>query len=206
MSQIDFDQIKLDVLREITSISTAHAATSLSDMVGKRVDISVPNILVETVEKIPEVLGGREKYVTVVYFSVEGQVSGSILLVLSPPESLRLAHLLTGEKADRIENLDEMGQSALKELGNIITGSYVRIIAQELKMRVRYSIPGFAYDMFGAILDEILARIALEAQNAIITESEFMVRKEVYRGHLIFILSPKAANAIIKALGKWGLR
>ncbi len=203
MTHIKFDQIRLDALRELLSIATGNAATSLSSMIGKRVDITVPNVMVEAVEKIPEVLGGREKNLTVIYFSVTGQISGSIFLSLSSSESLRLANILTCRKETQTESLDEMGLSALKELGNILSGSYIRILSQELKLKIKYSIPGFASDMLGAIFDEILARLFLEAETAVIMESEFIMRGEIYRGHLILILPLTAVTTIIKALGNW---
>ncbi len=201
MSEIEFDQIRLDVLREITSIATGNAATSLSALLGRKVDVTVPNIMVESVEKVPEILGGGGKIVSVVYFLVSGKISGSILLVLSAPESLRLANLLTGQKVRKMENLDEMGLSALKELGNIIIGSYMRVLADELKVRITHSVPGFAYAMLGAILDELLAQMSLQTEYAVIMESEFIVREEVRRGHLVFILEPETTKAIIRALG-----
>jgi chemotaxis protein CheC len=123
--------------------------------------------------------------------------------VLSSSDSIRLANVLTGQNVDKIDSLDEMALSALKEVGNILTGSYVRVLAQELKVRIAYSVPGFANDMLGAVLDEILARLSLEAEHAVIMESEFTVRDEVYRSHLIFILSPDSVSTIIKALGSW---
>jgi len=203
MTYIKFDQIRLDALKEISSIATGNAATSLSTLLNRRVDITVPHIMVEDIGKVPEVLGGREKTVTVIYFSISGQFSGSILLVLSSSDSIRLANVLTGQNVDKIDSLDEMALSALKEVGNILTGSYVRVLAQGLKVRIAYSVPGFANDMLGAVLDEILARLSLEAEHAVIMESEFTVRDEVYRSHLIFILSPDSVSTIIKALGIW---
>ena len=203
MTSIDFDKIRLDAFREISSIATGNAATSLSAMLDRKVDITVPNIMVETLEKIPELLGGAEKIMTTVYFTVSGQVSGSILLLFSSSESLRLVNILTGQKVDQIEGLDEMGISALKELGNIVIGSYVRVLAERLKMLIGYSVPGFTYDMMGAILDESLARLSLETKDAVVVESEFIVRDKIYRGHLAFILAPKAVNDVIKALGSW---
>ncbi len=203
MTFVEFDKIRLDAFREISSIATGNAATSLSAMLGKKVNITVPNIMVETSEKVPELLGGTEKIMTAVYFSISGQILGSILLVFSSSESLRLVDILTGQKADQIKNVDEIGISALKELGNIVIGSYVRVLAEGLKMTISYSVPGFTYDMMGAILDEPLARLSLETKHAVIVESEFIVREKIYRGYLIFILAPKAVNSIIKALGSW---
>ncbi len=166
-------------------------------------DITIPNIMVEALEKVPELLGGAEKVMTTVYFTISGQVSGSILLLFSSSESLRLVNILTGQKADQLESLDEMGTSALKELGNIVIGSYVRVLADGLKVTIEYSVPGCTYDMMGAILDEPLARLSLETKHAVIVESEFIVRDKIYRDHLIFILAPKAVNSIIQALGSW---
>jgi len=203
MTYVEFDKIRLDAFREISSIATGNAATSLSAMLDTKVDITVPNIMVEALEKVPELLGGSEKAMTAVYFSITGQVSGSILLVFSSSESLRLVDILTGQEVDHVESIDEMGISALKELGNIVIGSYVRVLADGLKVTISYSVPGFAYDMMGAILDEPLAHLSLETEYAVIVESEFIVRDKIYRGHLIFILAPKAVNSIIKALGSW---
>lgn len=203
MAEMEFDQIRLDAFREISSIATCQAATSLSAMLSRRVDITVPNVMVEALEKIPELLGGAEKLVSAIHFSVTGQISGTVVLVFSSSESLKLANVLTGQQVERIEQLDEMGVSALRELGNILTGSFVRVLAEGLKIKFSYSVPGFAFDMLGAILDEMLARLSLETDSAVIMESEFIVRQEIYRGHLIFILSPKAVNEIITALGNW---
>ncbi len=203
MKYTEFDRIRLDAFREISSIATGNAATSLSALLDRRVDITVPNIMVEALESIPDLLGGWEKAVTAVQFSVSGEVSGSILLVLSSSESLRLVNILTDQKVEQIESLDEMGISALKELGNIVVGSFVRVLAEGLKVRIEYSVPGFTQDMVGAILDEILARLSLETKHAVVVESEFIVRDKVYRGHLVFVLGPKAVNNIIKALANW---
>ena len=198
-----FDKIRLDAFREISSMATGHAATSLSIMLGTRVDITVPNILVEPLEKVPELLGGADKTVVVVSFLVSGQFSGSIILVLSCTESLKLANVLTNQNVTRIEDLDEMGLSALKEFGNIITGSYTRVLAEGLKLRISHTTPEFSFDRMGAIFDEILVRLSFETGYAVIAESKYIVKEGAYGGHIIFLLGPKALNIIITALGMW---
>ena len=56
MTYVEFDRIRLDALREISSIATGNAATSLSAILGERVDITVPNVMVEALENVPELL------------------------------------------------------------------------------------------------------------------------------------------------------
>ena len=204
MILVDFDKIRLDSFREVVSIATSNAATSLSKMLDMKVDITIPNIMIESIEKVPGLLGGGENEMMTVYFRVNGQISGSsILLMFSASESLSLANILTGQEADSIENLDDMGVSSLKELGNIVIGSFMTVLANGLKMKIGYSIPGYAYDMVGAILDETLSQMSLETEQAVIMESEFIVREKIYRGNLVFVLPPRAVDNIIKALGSW---
>lgn len=200
MAEIELSQNQVDALREISSIAAGNAATSLSVMLGKKVAISVPSIMVEASGKIPEALGGEENIVSVVYFSVSGQLSGSLLLMLSVSESLRLASILTGQKVDQIERISDMGISAIKELGNITIGTYLRALGQALKLRITHSIPGFASDMLGALLDGTLAEFSLKSEHVVMAENTFLVEENTYRGRLIFILEPKSLHIMLKAL------
>lgn len=200
MADIALNQSQLDALRETSSIAAGNAATSLSVMLGKKVTISVPTIMVEASGKIPEALGGEENIVSVVYFSVSGQLSGSILLMLSISESLRLVNILTGQKVDQTERIDEMGISAIKELGNITIGTYLRALSNALKLKIIHSVPGFASDMLGALLDGTLAEVSLKAEHVVMAENTFLMEKDVYRGHLIFILEPESLFVMLKAL------
>jgi chemotaxis protein CheC len=204
MAEIELDQMQLDALKEINSIAAGNAATSLSAMLGRKVDITVPSVIVEALGKVPEVLGGEDKIVNVVCFSVSGQVSGSILLILSISECLGLASVLTGQKVSQTEDLDEMALSALKELGNITTGTYLRALGQGLKIKITHSIPEFASDMLGAILDGILARLSFETGYALVVESELAVEGALYGTHIVFIPKPEAMDVMLRALGVWG--
>jgi len=205
MAAIELSQIQLDALRETSSIAAGNAATSLSVMLGKKVDISVPTIMVEASGKIPEALGGEENIVSAVYFSVSGQLSGSILLMLSVSESLRLVNILTGQKVDQIDGINGMGISAIKELGNITIGTYLRALDQTLNLKIIHSVPGFASDMLGALLDGTLAELSLKSEHVVMAENTFIVEEDMYRGHLIFILDPKSLHIMLKALEARGI-
>lgn len=203
---MELNQIQLDALREISSIAGGNAATSLSVMLGRRVEITVPDITIEAVEKVPQALANEEDVANVVYFTLEGPISGTILLILSVFESLRLVDVLTEQNVTEMENLDEMGLSALKELGNITIGTYIRAMEHVLKIRINYSIPGFASDMLGAILDGTLARLSLETGEAILIENRLLVEGVTlaegiaFRTYIVFIPEDKSLKALLDAL------
>lgn len=198
------DPIQLDALREISSIGAGNAATSLSTMLGQKVNMTVLGVTVEALQNVPQILGGEGKVTNAVYFSVSGQVSGTIFLILPMSESLSLVRILTGRKVARMEDLDKVGLSALKELGNIVVGTYLRAFGRVLKMRMTYSIPGFASDMLGAILDGTLARLVLKAPQTVIVDNEFTVGKDVSKIQLVFILEPESLQVMLGVLGVRG--
>jgi chemotaxis protein CheC len=200
MVEIALSQSQLDALRETSSIAAGNAATSLSIMLGKKVKISVPCIRLEASSKIPETFGEKENIVSIIYFLVSGQVSGKIFLVFSVSESLRLISHLTGRRVNQIERIDEMGISALKELGNITTGTYLRALGQALNLRITHSVPGFSTDMLSALFDGTLAEFSLKAEYVVMAENKFVMEKDVYRSHLVFILEPDSLHVMLRAL------
>lgn len=200
MAEIELDQVRLDRLREISSISAGNSATSLSVMLGRRVDITVPDIMVESVVRVPAVLEMEENIASVIYFSVMGQVSGSIFFVLPFSESLKLVDILTGKRVGHTGDLNDAGVSALKELGNIAVGSYLSAMAKMLKMSIRFSSPEFALDMIEAVLREVLPGLCLEAEDVVIVKNGFTVERDMHGGHFVFIPEPEALKTIFQAL------
>lgn len=200
MTDIRLNPMQLDALREINSIGAGNAATALSVMLHKKVDIGVPEITMEAAEKVADVLGGEEKIANIVCLSVRGPIPGSMLMVFSPSDSLKLCDLLTGRPAGRIRVLDDMGISALKELGNIIAGAYLSALAKMMRFKITYSVPEFVFDMLGSVLKRILARASLKAGYVMIVESEFKMEESIYRIHLVFIFVPDALKVMLEAL------
>lgn len=193
-------KLQLDALREIGSMGAGNAATGLSRMLNKRIDITMPSAEIYPLEKVPDILGGVEKLVTAIYIRTMGEISGSVLLICGMDEALELSDMLTGKEQGATKILDEFGQSALKELTNIITGCYVDALAKVVNMRIMHSIPAFASDMLGAIIDGILIKLGMEIEYAVIIETEFIIKGTAVRGHLLFLPDPEGLKAILRAL------
>ena len=201
MWDTELDHVQLDALKEVSTVAAGNAAKSLSALLGKAVDITVPDIRVEALGKVAETLGAEDNIVTVIHFSISGHISGNILLILSIDESWKLVNVLTGQEVNPSGSLDEMGLSALKELGNITVGAYVVALSQALSGKIAQSVPEYDSDMLGAILDRILAKSAPEEGHAVIVESVLTVEEVVCNTDLVFILRPQTAKDVVSALG-----
>lgn len=138
--------------------------------------------------------------VAAVYFQVTGDVSGSLLLVFPLQEGMEFSDLLLGRRKGETKQLDLLAESALKEIGNISSGTYLSALSEMVKMKLVHSVPGLATDMLQAVLDGILSRLALKVEDAVVLETEFEVEKERVRGHFLFLPDPEGLDRILEAL------
>ena len=198
MNNFEFDQSRLDTLREMSSIAAGNAATSLAALLGIRVNITVPAIRMESIVKVPEFWGGRENKVVALHFSLKNEIRGDMMLLLSSSDSLKLVNRLINSDIDKIEDLNEIGLSALKELGNILIGTYIRALCKGMQLRIAYSIPGFAFDMVGSVLDGIVSKSSYKTNYVMIIEHTFIIENDIYGIRQLFILEPEFLDIMLE--------
>jgi chemotaxis protein CheY-P-specific phosphatase CheC len=84
----------MDVIREIGNIGAGNAATALSGILGRRVDMSVPEVKIIPLSYVPQILGEPEDPVVGGMVSMSGGLTGQILLVLGIREAYILASIM----------------------------------------------------------------------------------------------------------------
>jgi chemotaxis protein CheC len=151
---ITFEQVTTqyyDVLKEIGNIGAGNATTALAQMLQTKVDMKVPQVRLLDFKDVGEAMGGEEQMVVGIYLAVEGDITGSIMFILEQKAAKTLVAKLTGMPATE-GDFNEMELSALKEIGNIITGAYLNSLAQMTNLKMIPSIPALSTDMLNAIL------------------------------------------------------
>ena len=192
-------ELEHDAIKEIANIGAGNAATALSDMVNKRIDIKVPDVSFVAIEKIAETLERPEEQVYGVLLGIEGDIDGTMLLMFEKNTALCLISLLLGEEK---KDVDEMGDSTLKEVGNIICAAYLNSLADFLEMKILPGVPSSCYDMAVSLLNTVAAQHAMVAHTALLTNTKLHIDKENFKGEFILMTTPKAMNCIIKELNK----
>jgi chemotaxis protein CheC len=191
-----FTDMQLDALRELANIGSGTASTSLSGMLGRPVDISVPAAAALTFADAIDMIGSPEEEVTGVVLGVVGEMEGIVLLLMRVADAAGLCNLL-GVDAD-----SEMGQSALGEIGNIVGTSYINALAQMTGLNIEPSPPQAATDMLGAIVSSVLAGVAGAEDVALVLDSDLEVEGEDCS--LSFLMLP-TRDGVEELLGRLGL-
>ncbi len=155
MGKFDLNNVSqqyFDILKELGNIGAGNATTALAQMLGCKVDMKVPQVKLLDFQEVGAVMGGEEQIMAGIYLLVEGDITGSIMFLLNEQSAHELVGKLMGMPPAADEPLNEMELSALKEIGNIITGAYLNSLSMLTNMKIIPSIPAISIDMAGAIL------------------------------------------------------
>src|SRR6056297_1869464 len=121
--------LKLDALKELGNISSAHAITGLSELMKKRIDVSITNVDIIPLKIINTLFNGPESMVSVVYLEGYNEnFKGKMFLILSYPEADKMVSMVSNRRPEDVDP-DEYNLSVLKEVGNIMCGCYLNTMS-----------------------------------------------------------------------------
>jgi chemotaxis protein CheC len=199
--------LHLDILKEIGNIGAGHAATALSTLLNKKVDMKVPQVRVVSFDEMMDMAGGADNVVVSVYLRIEGDAPGSMFFVLPLSQGSRFIHQMTGETDFSFEQppYSELGLSAMQELGNILSGSYLSSLSDFTNLNLYPSVPALSIDMAGAIISFGLLEVSQTSDNAIVIDTALkeddMAEDESVKGHFFLLPDPQSFETIFKSLG-----
>lgn len=203
MSNISLKKISdvyYDVLKEIGNIGAGNAMTALSQMLQCKVDMRVPCVRLLEFRDVGTIMGGEEQIMACVLLGVDGDVSGSMMFLIEKQHAKHLIEKIMGCASDGKEGFTEMEESALMEVGNIITGAYLNALASFTGMKIISSPPLMSVDMAGAILSVPAIEFGMLGDKLLLIQTQFFDEIEV-NGYFLLIPDLESYVKIIGSLG-----
>lgn len=191
----------MDVLKEVGNIGAGNAATALSQLLNKPIDMAVPKVQLLSFEEITDKVGGAEELVYAVFLRVEGDAPGNLFFILTPDAAVNLLSRVAGIELSGGEELSEMELSALNEIGNILAGSYLSSLADFTSLSMYPTVPALAMDMAGAILGYGLLQFGQMGDDALLIDTTFLEGQDEIEGQFFLIPDPESFPKIFTSLG-----
>nr|WP_206110159.1 chemotaxis protein CheC [Paenibacillus aquistagni] len=188
-------------MREIGNIGAGHAATALSRLLDRPVDMDIPKVKLLPFEEIAEEVGGAEQVVIAIYFRVEGDAPSHLFFMFELEPARRLLSELLQVKDLDEDNFSEMDISALSEIGNILAGSYLSSLADFTQLAMSPTVPQLAIDMAGAVLNYGLIQYGEMGDCALFIDTKFLQDVRDIQGTFFLIPDPDSFAKIFAALG-----
>ena len=190
-----YTELQLDALRELANIASGNAATSLSQMLGREVGLSVPRVLALPLADAVEACGSPDEATTSVVIPLDGDIEGVVLLLIDPDGADALCGLLG------VEAGSEIADSALREIGNILGTSCLNALASMTGLHLEPCPPHLATDMLGAIVSSLALAQETSGEIVLVMDSELEVANEPCSISFVLLPSDGGVTDLLPPLG-----
>lgn len=194
---MELDQSKRDILKEVANIGAGNAATAFSGMIGQEINMTVPQVELVDIQDLPAITGDEEEYIACIMINFSGEISGKILLVVDMENVEKMLKLIFA--TDELPG-KEMQHSALNELGNILSGAYLKAINDFTDLDLDQSVPAMAYDMAGAVLSSSVIDYSQTEDFILLLETEFIAGEEKLELFYFFIPEKDSLDFLFERL------
>ena len=190
----DLEPLQFDALREVANIGAGHAATALSQMVDRKIMISVPTVSVTPLEEVAAVLVDPDDVIAAILMQMMGDLTGRTLLMLPAKQAHTLCDLIMRRPVGTTKELGEMEESGLKEVGNILSSAYLNALSDFMGMMLVPSVPSLVVDYAAAVLTTTYLTFGSDRDFVLCVETKFHFEEAHEQISAHFLLLPDLAS------------
>ena len=191
--------VQADAMQELGNIGAAHAATTLSQMLGSTVQMSVPGIKAVDIAELGNYMG--EESAAMVVFELQGEIQhgGYIIFYITRESAIRLTNTMLG-LTDMNRPMNEMDESALIEVGNIMVSAFLDATAELLGFVMLPSPPAMTIDMVHAAMSSLIAGMGEEIDEVLLFSTELTCEEHKIDSDIIMMPENKTLVQIVGLL------
>ncbi len=196
----------LESLKELGDNSASMVVESLSEMLCMAVEMDVSAVHVDTIKSIPDILKLTGDAIVGAYVGFSGKLSGTVLTILSIESAREMADVMLAgmDENDPLDYLTEMQESAILEIGNILTSPFIDVMADALSLELTQSPPAIACDTLGSLISLSMDG-ANENDLAIVFNSALHVVDQNINCNILMLPDPDNVEAMIRDIGSLNL-
>ncbi|OGI18029.1 MAG: hypothetical protein A2255_00590 [Candidatus Melainabacteria bacterium RIFOXYA2_FULL_32_9] len=179
-----------DVLRELSNIGSGNAATSLSIMLNKRVDINIPVVKFTNFKDVPDLLENKTQERVIFTFKLTEAIKGCIGFIVTNDELERI-----GKTASQGYEIDS--KTVVSEISNIISGAYIGAIANMMNTTINISPPEITQDKLDDLFNSTKLYIKNLSDKILFISTRLIIEDEKFSGFYIFFLESNSLRKIL---------
>ncbi|MDF1654275.1 MAG: chemotaxis protein CheC [Coxiellaceae bacterium] len=193
-----------DALSEVCNIGVSQAAKQLSLLLNDEVVITVPEVQLADINKLPEVLGlENDEKISCVRQMLSGELSGSALLLFHNDESRALVASLVGS-IQTLAGVDtsKFEYEAVTEIGNIIISACLCAMSNFLNQDISFTVPTFFESDAGRLCSGISNTNGKEYKTIIVINTEMRAYKRDVGGTLLITFTVPSMDYVTDKLAQ----
>lgn len=199
MGALVLSELQRDALKEVGNIGAGHAATALSQLLNTTVKLSEPTIDVLKFRDLASRVGYAERTVAALHMYVRGEAPAQMVVLFDREQAMEFVNVFIKRIIGDIQIFDSIVDSTLKELGNIIAGSYLTALISLTGINLLPSVPTLSYGTIQAAFRTLMS--ILPDQDVFLIESQFLDKDRAVSGQFILIPETGSLEPLLSVFG-----
>ncbi len=205
----NLNELQFDALKELANVGAGNATVALSNLLNKHIKLSVSDARIVDISQVPEIVGDEEKVMTGILIMLKGGISGCVMFLFDTGSVDKMLDILFEKfpdfrsekkiKKNLTEEFNEMEISAIMEVGNIISGAYLKALSDMTDITINVSVPMLQMDMVGSIMSVPAIQMGEEVDKLLLIDTHFSEDID-FNGYYIFIPDEASNKKMLESL------
>lgn len=182
-----------ELIQALTAVArdgAFRAGRALTGLMGQEIQIHVPSVRKGSKADACDAVGGEESIVLGAYLSISGDVIGHVMLLFPVKRALECADLMCGRRVGASSERDELTESAIGELGNIVGSAFINALADHANLILHASPPTVINDIAITLVETVYADVLSLGDDVVMMDAIFEDRSGRTAGLIIVAPDP----------------
>lgn len=190
----------LAALSAVAARGAVKAAEQLSEMLGRPISVETTGIVFGGTQRLMPLVGGADAAVAAVYLGMGPTIKGHVMLLFTVAQAHVLVDWLMDEAPGTTQELDDMGESALGEVGNITSAAFLNELGNATGVGMHPSPPTVIVDLAGALVDSVLTEVTAQGGELALVETSFREEQSEIEGFILLMPEPESFDTLLSLL------
>ena len=196
---LTLNELQKDALKEVGNIGAGHATTALSQLLNAKINLSEPRIDVIKFRDLASRVGHEKRMVAALHMYIRGEAPGQMVVLFDRQQAVDFVATFLKRIIGDIQVFESISDSTLKEIGNIVAGSYLSAINNLTGQNVLPSVPTLSYGTIQGAFRTLMS--ILPDQDVFLIESAFLDRDKEIAGQFILIPETGSLAPLLSVFG-----
>lgn len=199
---MELTKYQMDELKEVGNIGAGNTSVALSKLIGKEVGVEMTELKVLPLKEFSNVkIKSPDKFVGIL-LGIEGDIEGNLILLSPEKDSLGIVDMMSSQEVGTSKTLGELETEGLKELGNILVGSYLMALADLSDLKIIEGLPFVINGKRDTVVKDMLDKCG-KSDHALIVGTKLVIDKQKLEEEIILILKKDSFESLFCALSKF---
>jgi chemotaxis protein CheC len=197
----ELSALRQDALREMGNIGLGGAVTALSELTSTRFMLEVPEVMELTTSQLSFICPSEECLTVGTVARIEGDWGGEAAFLFPWDSASVLWQTLIGTVPQGLDDLNELYESVIHEVANIMLGSFLNAISQMTGFELHMEPPAFAADMAAALMSSLMVEALYGQRELLAIETRFSIPEQQFEGFFFYLPDTGNLQRLFDALG-----